>query len=529
MSAKTEKYVLAIDLGTSSCKTALVSICGEVVGWEAEPVALYLLPDGGAEQCPHDWWNAILRTSKKLLHKDLVSRADIIAVCATTQGAGTVPVDQKGDPLMNCVTWLDSRGAKHTPDYVGGVIKIEGYDPIKLFKWMRLTGGAPAMSGKDISGHIQYIKFELPDIYDRTYKFLNVLDYVNFRLTGEFVATGDSIMDSWVTDNRNCEAIRYDKNLLKISGVEPHKFPEIVRGIDLIGCLRAEIADDLGLKRDVKVVAGALDYTAAAVGSGAVEDYQAHLYIGTSSWLSAHVPFKKTDLSHYMASLPCAIPDKYLLTASQDTAGGNLTFLRDRLIFHKDEMLNQEAGEFYGVLDAVAEKVPAGSNGVIYTPWLYGERCPIDDPTIRAGIHNLSLGNTRSDVVRAFLEGVALNTRWMLAPVEKFIGSKRIDPINMIGGGANSALWCQIHADILNRTIRQVKDPVQANARGAAFIAAVGLGLIDFKDIPAYVQFNRIFDPNPDNRALYEERFDIFVEIYKRNKDIYRRLNGVKN
>lgn len=529
MSSTKEKYILSIDLGTSSCKTALVSIYGEVVGWEAEPVALNLLPDGGAEQCAHDWWNAILRTTKKLLRKELVSKEDIIAICATTQGAGTVPVDHKGDPLMNCMTWLDSRGAKHTHQYVGGIVKIEGYALTKLFRWMRLTGGAPAMSGKDISGHIQYVKHEFPDIYARTYKFLNVLDYVNFRLTGEFVATGDSVMDSWVTDNRNCDAIRYDERLLKTSGVEPDKFPEIVRGIDVIGSLRPEIADDLGLRREVKVIAGALDYTAAAVGSGAVADYQAHLYIGTSSWLSVHVPYKKTDLSHYMASLPCAIPGKYLLTASQDTAGGNLTFLRDRLIFHKDEMLNQEAGEFYGVLDAVAEKVPPGSNGIIYTPWLYGERCPIDDPTIRAGIHNLSLENTRSDVVRAFLEGVALNTRWMLAPVEKFIGRKRIDPINMIGGGANSALWCQIHADVLNRTIRQVKDPVQANARGAAFIAAVGLGLIDFKDIPEHIQFKQIFEPDSGNRALYDERFEIFVEIYKRNKDIYKRLNRVKN
>jgi xylulokinase len=180
--------------------------------------------------------------------------------------------------------------------------------------------------------------------------------------------------------------------------------------------------------------------------------------------------------------------------------------------------------DFFAALNQVAEQSPAGSHGLIYTPWLYGERAPVDDGWIRAGIHNLSLENTRSDIVRAVMEGVAFNTRWVLEAVEKFCG-RPMNPINMVGGGAESNVWCQIHADVLNRTIRQVKDPILANARGAALIASVGLGYTRFDDVPQYVQFQNEYQPNPNHRALYDKLFAEFVNLYKQNKGIYERLN----
>ncbi|HEX7406557.1 MAG TPA: FGGY-family carbohydrate kinase [Candidatus Binatia bacterium] len=146
------------------------------------------------------------------------------------------------------------------------------------------------------------------------------------------------------------------------------------------------------------VVAGAIDNSAAAVGSGAVRDYQTHLYIGTSSWLAAHVPFKKTDIVSALASVPCAIPGRYLLTALQATAGGNLTFLRDKILYHKDELLQEEeVPDVYQLMDRIAARTPAGSNGVLYTPWIYGERAPVEDSSVRAAIFNLSLENSRAD------------------------------------------------------------------------------------------------------------------------------------
>jgi xylulokinase len=281
----------------------------------------------------------------------------------------------------------------------------------------------------------------------------------------------------------------------------------------------------LGLPAGVKVVAGAIDNTAAAVGAGAVEDYASHLYVGTSSWIGAHVPFKKTDIASSMASIPCAVPGRYLLTALQATAGGNLTFLRDNILYHKDELLQEaDVPDIFKVLDQIADRVPVGANGVMYTPWIWGERAPVDDRTLRAGLYNLSLNNTREDIIRAFLEGIAFNTRWLLPPVEKFLGRK-VNSINIVGGGAQSDVWCQIFADVMNVEIKQVTDPIYANARGAAWIAAVGLGEIQFSEIPRLVQFKGKYQPQSQHRALYDEKFEVFKQLYKQMKGIYRRLN----
>jgi xylulokinase len=242
--------------------------------------------------------------------------------------------------------------------------------------------------------------------------------------------------------------------------------------------------------------------------------------------MAAHVPFKKTDVLDSLASVPCAVPGRYLLTALQATAGGNLTYLRDNILYHKDELLQEaDVPDIFKVLDQIAERVPAGSNGVIYTPWIWGERAPVDDQTVRAGLYNLSLHNTREDIIRAFLEGIAFNTRWLLKPVEKFLGRK-VESINIVGGGAQSNVWCQIFADVMNLEIRQVADPIYANARGAAWIGAVGLGEISFGDVPSLVQIERAYAPQGANRAIYDERFDIFKQIYKQMKPVYTRMNG---
>jgi len=285
------------------------------------------------------------------------------------------------------------------------------------------------------------------------------------------------------------------------------------------------VAAELGLSPDVRVVAGSIDNTAAAIGAGTVEDFAVHLYIGTSSWMAAHVPFKKTDIFSSLASVPCAVPGRWLLTALQATAGGNLTFLRDNILYHEDELLAEgKQPDVFKIFDQIAERVPPGSNGVLYTPWIWGERAPVDDRTLRAGLYNLSLGNTREDVVRAFLEGVALNTRWLLEPVRKFLG-RPVDSISLVGGGGNSAVWCQIFADALGVEVRQVRDPIQANARGAAWIAAAGLGEIAFADVPALVEYEHVFEPLVVNRAVYDERYQTFLEIHKRMRPLFRRIN----
>ncbi len=524
----TEKLILAVDHGTSGMKVALITLAGRVLAWESEPVPLILTPDGGAEQNPEAWWQAFLSAARRLLKEVPDAGRSVSAVCCSTQGEGTVAVDETGSALGNAILWMDMRGAPHLKKQIGGGIALDGANILNVLRFVRLTGGMPSMTGKDPAGHMLFIRDTQPEVYARTHKFLNVLDYLNLRLTGRFVATHDSIVTSWVTDNRHPDSIHYDPGLVAMLGLDPAKLPEIVPCAAVIGTLKKDVAAALGLSADVKVVAGAIDNTAAAIGAGAVEDFDLHLYIGTSSWMAAHVPFKKTDIFSSMASIPCAVPGKYLLTAPQATAGGNLTYLRDNILYHKDELLQEaRVPDIFKVLDQIAARVPAGANGVLYTPWIWGERAPVDDRTVRAGLYNLSLNNTREDIIRAFLEGIAFNTRWLLKPVQGFLGRKT-ERINIVGGGAQSDVWCQVFADVMDVEIRQVCEPIYANSRGAAWIAATGLGEITFADVPKLVEFKASYAPQPANRALYDEKFALFTQIYARMRLVYQRMNAMK-
>jgi xylulokinase len=461
----------------------------------------------------------------RLLSHSPAAAREVVAVCCSSQGEGTVPVDAAGRPLMNAVLWQDMRGAPALARQFRGLVNYSGLSLPRIRRWIRLTGGMPSPTGKDPAAHMLLVRDAFPEVYERTFKFLNVLDYLNLRLTGRFAATDDSILTSWVTDNRRPGHIRYDERLVRDCGIAADKLPEIVRCTEVLGPLTAAAAAALGLPATTPVVAGAIDNTAAAIGSGAVDDFATHLYIGTSSWLAAHVPFKKTDVLAGIASVPCAVPGRWLLTAMQSTAGGNLTFLRDNVLYHHDELLTEERlPDVFKIFDRMVERVPAGSNGLIYTPWIWGERAPVDDRSLRAGLYNISLDTTREDIVRAFFEGVALNTRWLLAPVEKFLG-RPVRAINLVGGGGQSAVWSGIFADVLGVEVRQVRDAIQANARGAAWIAAVGLGEIEFRDVPGLVGIEQVFEPQAARRAVYDERFAAFVELHKRLRRLYRRLN----
>ncbi|HTX70050.1 MAG TPA: FGGY-family carbohydrate kinase [Thermoleophilia bacterium] len=519
------RHILAVDLGTSGAKVALVGIDGRVAAWEFEPVELLVLPGGGAEQRPDDWWRAVVAATRRVLAGHDGPGADIAAVCCSTQGEGTVPVDESGAPLANCILWMDMRGAPNLRRQFGGFPAMQGISLLRVRRWVKLTGGMPSPTGKDPAAHMLYVRDELPDVYARTHKFLGVPDYLNFKLCGRMAASYDSILTSWVTDNRDADGVKYDADLVRDSGVEADKLPEIVKCTEVLGRLTPAAAEELGLSPETQVVAGAIDTTAAAVGAGTTDDFAVHLYLGTSSWMAAHVPFKKTDVFSSLASVPCALPGRWLLMALQATAGGNLTWLRDNVLYHKDELLaEEEQPDVFKIFDQIARRVPPGSNGVLYTPWIWGERAPVDDRALRAGLYNLSLANTREDIVRAFFEGIALNTRWLLGPVRKFLG-RPVESINLVGGGGQSDVWPQIIADVMGVTVRRVRDPIQANARGAAWIAAAGLGEISFADVPRLVEFDGEFQPDAAARPVHDAQYKTFIEIHKRMRPVYRRIN----
>jgi xylulokinase len=430
---------------------------------------------------------------------------------------------------MNAIIWLDSRGARYTPLITRGPVSVEGYDPLKLlFSWIRLTGGAPQHNGKDPIGHILLIKHEYPEVYRETHQFLEPKDYLNLRLTGRAAASYDSIALHWLTDNRQIERISYAPRLFKLAGLEQEQFPELKRAIDILGPLNRRAAADLGLDERVQVVVGSPDLLTTAIGSGAVKDYQPHLYIGTSSWISCHLPFKKTNLQGSILSLPSSIPGRYLLIDEQDYAAGCLNYLLDNILYSPDGLtLGERPADAHQALNRLAEKAPPGSDRVIFTPWLYGERTPVDDAWVRSGFFNLSPNKTRAHLVRAVFEGVAYNARWLLQYAERFV-KRRLEGLHVVGGGAESDLWCQIFADVLDRTVHQVRDPRQAPLRGAAFLALVALGHMTFDDIPNCVQIQRSYKPNPENREIYDELSREFVNIYRKLKPIYARLNAPK-
>ena len=413
---------------------------------------------------------------------------------------------------------MDSRGARYIRDLIGGPITVEGYDPRKLRAWIKLTGGAPTRSGKDSIAHILYLRHEHPDLYRATACFLEPKDYLNLRLTGEKASTHDSIAMHWITDNRNPTDVRYDERLLALADLDRSQFPPLQSATDTIGNLTSEAAAHLGLPAGLPVIGGTPDLHSAAIGAGTTDDLAAHLYLGTSAWLICHVPFKKTDVIHNIGTLPAAIPDRYIVANEQETAGKTLEWLSRLLYPEPPPNVIEE-------MNAIAAGVPAGSGGVVFTPWLFGERTPVDDSTLRGGFFNQGLDTGRAEMIRAVFEGVAFNSRWLLDHVERFTGS-RLDPIVMVGGGAQSALWCQIHADVLDRTIRQAEAPIMVNVRGVGLLAHVALRHLTWSDVPRMVPMAATFNPNPDMRETYDHLYDAFRRIHKGNRRTYRSLNG---
>ena len=521
-----DEYMVALDLGTSGLKAAVTTPRGEIVGSAVERYPLHVLGGGGVEQDPEDWWRAIRRGTRRALASSGVDPDRVVGVACSAQWSGTVPVDERGRPLMRAIIWMDSRGAEQVQRITRGFPAVQGYGLGKLAAWIRRSGGAPAHVGKDTLAHILYVRDRLPDVYRRAAKFLEPRDWVNFRLSGRLASSFDAATLLWATDTRDLDAVRYDDRLLGMAGLQRDKLPDLVPTATVLGPLAPEAAAALGLPETARVVTGAPDVMASAIGAGTVADFDAHLYLGTSSWLVCHVPYKKTDLLHNLASVPSAIPGRYLLANEQESAGLCLAELHRNVLFPPDGRPPPGTTEDpYAAMLAMAAAVPAGSDGLIFAPWVNGERAPVDDRTVRGGFFNQSLGVTRGHLVRAVLEGVAYNSRWLLSYVERFIG-RRLEAITAVGGGARSELWCQIHADVLDRVVRQAADPVLASARGVALQASVALGRLRWDEVAGIVPTTRAFEPDPAHRRVYDTLFPEFVNLYRSTRRIYARLNA---
>lgn len=518
--------VLTIDLGTSGPKVGLFDSSLTCVADGFEPVDLLLGDDGRAEQRPEQWRSAVSAASRRMLATapDLAGR--VRAVVCTSQWSGTVALDADGTPLRDALIWMDTRGAGPLARVTGGPVRVAGYHPVRLAKWIRYTGGIPGHAGKDSLAHILYLQEAEPETYRRAWRFLEPKDYLNFWLTGRAVASGDSITLHWVTDTRDLSAIDYHPSLLAMTGLDREKLPEIVPINGVIGELTTAAAADLGVAAGLEVLAGTPDLHSAAVGSGATAYGQPHLYVGTSAWLLTHLPKPKTSIIYNMATIPSAVPGRYLLANEQETAGACLTWQVHQLLFRDDELASQAVPpDVYRRFDTLAAEVSPGADGLIFLPWLVGERTPVEDHHARGGLYNLALHHHRGHVARAVLEGVALNAAWLLEGV-RAVSRDLAEPLHFIGGGAKSALWCQIMADVLNTPIRQMRDPLLANSRGVAILAWSALEGLDVDRIAERAPVTALFEPRAEYRDLYAERLAVFKQIYARNKGIFKRLQG---
>ena len=530
--------VLAVDLGTGGPKIGFVSVTGRVAWQDHVRLSTRWLDGGGAVQDAHEWWDVITGAVRKAIANATVPAGDVVAVCVTGQWASTVPVDAEGVPVGDCIMWQDHRGIRLVRRRIGG--RVAGYSGRALAAWVRKTGGIPG--GNDPVGHMLNLAANYADVAAAARWYLEPVDYVAMRFTGVPAATHASMTAAWLTDNRRLDHLAYDADLVERAGVDRDKLPPLVPTGSVIGTVRDVVAADLGLPPGVQVVAGVPDLHAAAIGSGALGEGQAHMALSTTSWISLPVPRKRTDVSHGMASIP-GLDGGYLLANNHDTSGLCLQWLRDNVLAAGDGLFGDggsggDGGEGDGGdegggegtecsfddLTALAATSPPGARRVVFTPWLAGERTPVSDSHLRGGFHNLSLATTRADLVRAVMEGVAYNNHWLHGYVERF-AKQILDPIRVVGGGAQSDLWCQIHADVMDRTIERVDDPLHAQLRGAAMLAGMSLGLIDRAEVRDLVTVSRRFTPDPARRDVYDRLSAELPRLCSSQRKMFRRLN----
>jgi len=521
-----EKVIVAHDMGTSSDKAVLITVHGEIIGEAKQHYPIHHPKPGWAEQNPDDWWDAVCTTTTQVLKENNVSPHKVAGITFASQTLGLVPINSQGDPLRQAMIWLDSRSSEIVHNRLWKRPRIMGYHPWRLIRFLSITGGAPGHTGKDQIGKLLWIKENEPDIYSQTDKFLDVKDYITYRLTGNKTTSVDLAFLWWMMDSRKRKN-QWHPGLCRLAGVDASRLPTIRESAAIVGEVTPEAAKKTGLLSGTPVINGSGDFGAAALGSGALEEGEYIACLGTSGWIASHVKKRKIDIPHYAGCIGSALPEQfYLALAFQETAGICLEWLKDHVLYHKDQLTREHhVSKIYEILDQLAQKAPPGSEGLVFTPWMYGERCPLDDDSIRAGLYNLGLNHSREHIVRAVLEGVALNMRWAMEVLENLYSPST--HLNLIGGGAQSGIWCQILADVTHREIRRVADPRHAGARGVALLASMSLGYMhSVLEMKEKIHVDRVFAPNPENRSLYDKRFKAFKDLYRLNKKWYAKMNA---
>ena len=529
-----DSYVITYDIGTTAIKTCLFHIDKQIklIANAGLPYPLQVLEHGGAEQNPEDWWNAMCITTKQVLESSQLPSSALAGISFCSQMQGLVLVDTKGIPVRPAMSYMDQRASEQLKAGLAYGIQIAGCNIFRLLKSLYITK-AVAASVKDPVWKYKWVEKNEPENYARVYKWLDVKEYLIHRCTGEFVMTTDSAFATLLYDIRKGHS-GFSKNMCKMYGVNYEHLPHIIKSTDKAGGLTETAANDLGLLEGTPVFGGGGDASLIGVGTGAVNPGSTHIYCGTSGWVSTVVKKPMVDTNSMIAAVVGANHAHYNYFAELETAGKCLEWVKDHLALDEIDIYLEKRNvteshemlftSLYEYMMHTIKKIPAGSDGVIFTPWLHGNRCPFEDSNTHGMFFNIGLDTGKTQLIRSVLEGICYHMRWMLEAQEAKVKTSSV--IRFVGGGALSPLTCQILADIIGRKVETVHNPQNVGAVGAALVVAVGIGILEsLNQADDFIQVSETYVPNPLNRKIYDKYFMIFRRLYYDNKKNFAVIN----
>jgi len=502
-----KNYVLAHDLGTTGNKATLYDADGKLVGSAFYAYNTQYAFTGWAEQNPEDWWQAVCASTQKLLQQTVGVRPEEIA-CITFSGQmmGCVPLGKDARPLRNAIIWADQR-AVDQQNWVA-----ERISPEDVY---HITGHR--LSASYSLAKMLWLSDHQPDTYKATYKFVHAKDSIVARLTGKFVTEPS---DGSSMNLYDLETGGWSEAIIQAAELNPDQLPEIKRSIDVVGELLPNVAAEIGLPAGTPVVIGGGDGSCAAVGAGVIAEGSAYNYVGSSSWIAISSSRPIFDPEQRTFTFAHLMPGMFMPTGTMQAAGASYQWTRDQLCPVEVQAAQSLGISSYEIINLGAEKSPVGANGLLYLPYLMGERSPRWNPRARGAFIGLTIRHSRADMVRAVLEGITMNLRVILESFTK--QGAHIEAMRVIGGGARGRFWNRIMADVYGMPVQRLSILEEATSMGAAIAGGVGVGL--YKDFSIIEQMNHIAEtiqPDPVAQAAYDKIYPIFDASYQALLPIY--------
>lgn len=491
-----KKYILAHDLGTSGNKATLFDLNGNLIKSAVYSYELITGSGNAIEQKADDWWTAVCVTSKLLA--SAVDKKDIVAVSFSGQMMGCLCVDKDGTPLHNALIWADMRSEKQAEQIA---------ERIDAHSFYNITGHR--ISASYSLTKLMWIRDNLSDVYKKTYKMLNAKDYIIFKLTGRFVTEPSDASSTCLLD---LNSLSWSDDIIRVSGIDKEKLPEIIRSIDIAGGITKEASELTGLCAGTPVVCGGGDGCCAAVGTGVVKEGRANCCLGTSSWISvaAQKPIKDKEMAVF--NFAHIVPGYIMPCGTMQTGGGALSWAVNN-VFYKSSVELEDNNTIYETVNREVNLSPAGANNLLFLPYLIGERSPRWNVNAKGCFIGLTVNHTRGDMVRAVMEGVGYNLDIILNIFKN--NGNIIDGLTMTGGGARNDAWTKILCDIFGLPVSVPEKLEEATSMGAAITAGVGIGALkSFDESDKFLAVDSRISPNRDNSVKYDKIKKLFDEAY---------------